>query len=69
MSSSASAALRIDRGLHAAGVVRVEVDRNADLLLQRLDQQLGGIGLAQAGHVLDGQDVAPIFSSSLARST
>ena len=41
----------------AAGVVRVEMDRDADLLLQRLDQRLGGVGLAQAGHVLDGQQV------------
>ena len=48
---------RIDAGLHAGRVVRVEVDRNADLLLERLDQQLGRVRLAQAGHVLDGQDV------------
>ena len=53
----ASAALRIARGLHAAGVVRVEVDRDADLLLQRADQLFGRVRLAQAGHVLDGQDV------------
>ena len=41
----------------AAGIVRVEVDRDADLLAQRLHQFLGRIGLAQPGHVLDGEDV------------
>jgi hypothetical protein len=45
------------RRLHARGVVGVEVDRNPDLLAQGLDQLVGRVGLAQAGHVLDGQDV------------
>ena len=44
-------------GLHAAGVVRVEVDGQANLLFQRLDQLLRGEGTAQAGHVLDGDHV------------
>ena len=35
----------------------VEVDGDAHLVLQRLDQLLSGVGSAQAGHVLDGQDV------------
>ena len=44
-------------GLGAADVVRVEVDRHADLVAQRLDQSLGGHRLAQPGHVLDGDQV------------
>ncbi len=35
----------------------VEVDRQADLLLQRRDQALGRFGLAEARHVLDRNDV------------
>ena len=42
-------------GVDAAGVVGVEVNGDADFLAQRLDQRVGGIGPAQAGHVLDGQ--------------
>ena len=45
------------RGGDAAGVVGVEVDRQADLLLQRLDQREGGGGLAEPRHVLDAEDV------------
>ena len=45
------------RRLHAAHIVRVEVDRNPDLLLQRFDQLLGRVRLAQPGHVLNGEDV------------
>ena len=53
--------------LAAGGVVRVEVDRHADFLLQRLHQRLGGVRLAQAGHVLDGRaGWRRVFSSSLA---
>ena len=57
---------RIHAGIHchqhagrgdAAGVVRVEVHRDADLLLQRLDQRPGRARLAQARHVLDAQYV------------
>jgi hypothetical protein len=44
-------------GLHARGVVGVEMDRDPDFLAQRLDQLVGRVGLAQAGHVLDGEDV------------
>ena len=44
-------------GVDAAGVVRVEVDRHADFLAQRLDQRVRRVRLAQAGHVLDAQDV------------
>ena len=44
-------------GVDAAGVMGVEVDGDAHLVLQRLDQLLSGVGSAQAGHVLDGQDV------------
>ena len=52
----------LDGGQHrgggdAAGVVGVEVDRQADLLLQRAYQFARGARLAHAGHVLDGQDV------------
>ena len=41
----------------AGGVVGVQVDGDADLVLEGLDQLLGGEGLEQPGHVLDGQDV------------
>ena len=47
------------RGGDAGGVVGVEVDRHADLLLQRLDQRARGARLEQARHVLDAEDVAP----------
>ena len=49
---------RCDAGLHAGGVVRVEVDRHADLLLAAsCTSSSAAYGLQQAGHVLDGQDV------------
>ena len=35
----------------------VELDGDADLLLQRGDQLLGGVGLQHAGHILDAQHV------------
>ena len=35
----------------------VEVDRQADFLLERLDQRVGGRGLQEPGHVLDAEDV------------
>ena len=44
-------------GVDAAGVVGVEVNGDADFPAQRAHQLFGGIGLAQARHVLDGQDV------------
>ncbi len=44
-------------GRDAAGVVRVEVHRQADLVLERLDQRVRRARLAQARHVLDAEDV------------
>ena len=35
----------------------VEMDGNADFLLQRGDQLVCGVRFAEAGHVLDGEDV------------
>ncbi len=35
--------------------MRVQVDGDADLLLEGADELLGGVRLEQAGHVLDGQ--------------
>ena len=61
MSSADFGRLEHRRRLHAAGVVRVKMDRDADLLLERLHQLFGRVGLAQAGHVLDGQDVRRQF--------
>ena len=45
------------RGLHAAGVVRVEMDRQAGFLAKRFDELGGRVRLAQSGHVFDGEDV------------
>ena len=45
------------RRLNARRVVRVEVDRNADFLLERFDELLSRVGFAEPGHILDGQDV------------
>ena len=42
---------------HARGVMRVEVDRHADFLLQRAHQLARRPRPAHAGHVLDAQDV------------
>ena len=44
-------------GVHAAGVVRVEMDRDADFFLQGLDQLIRRIGPAQSRHVLDRENV------------
>jgi hypothetical protein len=44
-------------GGDAAGVMGVEMDRQADFLLERQHQLPGGAGLTDAGHVLDAQDV------------
>ena len=44
-------------GLGPADVMGVKVDRHAHFLTQGLDQFLGGERLAQAGHVLDGDQV------------
>ncbi len=41
----------------AAAVVRVEVDGDADFLLEGLDQLFGGERVAQTGHVLDREQV------------
>ena len=43
--------------LVAGGIVGVEMNRNADLLLQGVYQFLGRIGLEQAGHILDADGV------------
>ena len=45
----------VGRDLVVGGVVRVQVDGDADLLLEGADELLGGVRLEQAGHVLDGQ--------------
>ena len=48
--------------LVAGGVVGMQMDGQPHLLLQGGHQLLGGIGLQQAGHILDGQHVcAPLF--------
>ena len=44
-------------GGDAARVVRVEMHRQPDLFLQRLDQRVRGARLAQSRHVLDAEDV------------
>ena len=49
------------RRLCTANVVRVEVDRQANLFPQGLDQLLGGIRLAKSSHVLDGDQVGSKF--------
>ena len=54
---------RFDRGQHRRarnprGVVRMEMDRQPDLLSQRLDQNPRRGGLQEAGHVLEAEDVA-----------
>jgi len=50
---------RIENGcrLNTTGVVRVEVDRQADLVAESLHQHAGCVRLAQTGHVFDGQHV------------
>ena len=45
--------------LVARGVVGVEMDGDADLPFKGGDQLFGGVGLEQAGHILDAQDVRP----------
>ena len=61
-STPASAAISRAGHLVAGGVVGVQVDGQAHLLLQGGHQLLGGVGLQQAGHVLDGQHVgAPLL--------
>ncbi len=52
----------VDGGQHgrsgnAAGVVGMEVQRQADFFLQRLDQRADGARFADAGHVFDADDV------------
>jgi hypothetical protein len=56
-------------GGDAGGVVGVEVDREADFVARALTSLEGGVGLEEAGHVLDGEDVGAHFSSSLAIRT
>ena len=43
------------------GVVRMEVDRQADFILERRDQLLAGIRFQKTGHVLDGDHVSAAF--------
>ena len=48
--------------LVAGGVVGMQMDGQPHLLLQGGHQLLGGIGLQQAGHILDSQHMcAPLF--------
>ena len=50
------------RHLISGGVVGMQVDWDANLLFQRGNQLFGGVGLQQAGHILDCQHVgAPLF--------
>ena len=56
-STPASAAFRIEAALMPLVSCVWKWIGNADLLAQRLHQLVGGVGLAQPGHVLDGQDV------------
>ena len=44
--------------LVAGGVVRMQVYRQADLLLEGGDELLSRIGLEKAGHILNGQDMS-----------
>ena len=53
-------------GRDAAGVVRVEVHRQAGLLLERLDQIVGGTRLAQAAMSLMPRTCVPAAFSSRA---
>ena len=57
MSTPASAGGEHGGGVEAGGVVGVEMDGDADFLLEGGDQLVGGVRFAQAGHVLDGEDV------------
>lgn len=45
------------RDLVAADVVRVQMDRHADLVFEGRHELLCGVGLEEAGHVLDGDHV------------
>ena len=58
MSTPASLAFRHARSVEAAGVVRVKVNRDFDFFLQRFDQFVSGVGLAEAGHVFDGKKMS-----------
>ena len=60
-STPASAALKHRGRRDAAGVVRVEMHRDADLLLERLHQRVRRGGPAKPGHVLDGQEMRAHF--------
>ena len=60
-------ALEHARGADAARVVRVKMNRDADFIAQGLDQLRSGVGLAQAGHVLDRQDVRAHLFERLGR--
>ena len=57
MSTPASAADEYRRGVDAASVVGMEVDGDADLLAQSVHELPGRERPAQAGHVLDREDV------------
>ena len=57
MSTPSSAAIRYDASLPAGRVVRVEVDRHADLLLAAPSPASAPRRACKPGHVLDGEDV------------
>ena len=44
-------------GVQAAGVMRVEVNRDADFIFERFDELLGGKGADESGHVFDAEHV------------
>ena len=50
-------ALEDGHGSQTGGIVAVDVDGNADGLLQRLDKVVAGIGLEQTGHILDADGI------------
>ena len=56
-STPASAALSTEAEADAARVVRVEMNRQADLLLQRLHELVRRVGPAQPRHVLDREEM------------
>ena len=61
-STPARAGFNDRRGSDAARVMRVEMDRQADLFLERFHQHVRGVWAAKAGHVLDRQEMrAPSF--------
>ena len=58
-------ALQDGHGSQTCGVVAVDVNRDADGLLQLLDQIVAGIGSQQTGHILDADGVCTHLLQSL----